>query len=167
MDYQFSREGINFRYYGIEGESYTVDENGEIQFTDQILNNPEGLSVGDALNQYAMRTYLGFQNDGADAKLALAASSSDRDIMTESQRIWTSPEKSLARPSGAEMTTEEMEIYNTYNTALDTMLQEYMTKYVLGQEVPSKEAFKQQLIDNGVNEVLEVIQASVDRYNNR
>lgn len=167
VDYQFSREGINFRYYGIEGESYTVSENGEIQFTDQILNNPDGLSVSDALYQYAMRTYLGFQNDGADARVALAASSSDRDIMTESQRIWTSPAKSIALPAGVEMTAEEMEIYNTYNTALTTMLQEYMTKYVLGQEVPSKEEFKQQLIDNGVNEVLEVEQAAVDRYNNR
>lgn len=167
VDYQFSKEGINFRYYGIEGESYTVNENGEIQFTDEILNNPDGLPVGDALQQYAMRTYLGFQNDGADAKLALAASSSDRDIMTESQQIWTSPAKSIARPSGAEMTAEEMEIYNTYNTALTTMIQEYMTKYVLGQDVVSKEEFKQQLIDNGVNEVLEVVQASVDRYNAR
>ena len=28
LDYNYTEEGVDFRYYGIEGESYTVDENG-------------------------------------------------------------------------------------------------------------------------------------------
>lgn len=41
MDYLFSEEGHMLANYGIEGQTYTM-ENGEPQFTDLILNNPQG-----------------------------------------------------------------------------------------------------------------------------
>lgn len=50
MDYLWgSDEGNTLLHYGLEGTSYTVDENGKKHFTDFVTNNPDGLDAGSAL----------------------------------------------------------------------------------------------------------------------
>ena len=57
QDYKYSEEGHNLFNYGIEGKSYVV-ENGRKVFTQDILNNPDGLSIDEALGRYAMSAEL-------------------------------------------------------------------------------------------------------------
>jgi putative aldouronate transport system substrate-binding protein len=45
----YSEEGNLLKDYGIEGKTFTYDQNGEPQFTDYILHNPEGYSPHDAM----------------------------------------------------------------------------------------------------------------------
>lgn len=55
LDYGYTEEGHNLFNFGIEGESYNwVDRGGEKypEFTDLILDNPEGLSVSQAMGMY-------------------------------------------------------------------------------------------------------------------
>ena len=40
----YTEEGIIYSNYGLEGEAFTYDENGEPQYTDLIRNNPTGLT---------------------------------------------------------------------------------------------------------------------------
>jgi putative aldouronate transport system substrate-binding protein len=51
LNYGYTDEGHMAYNFGIEGESYTM-ENGEPVYTDLLLNNPEGMTM-----QYAMAMY--------------------------------------------------------------------------------------------------------------
>ena len=57
LDYQYTEEAMALCNYGIEGETYTLNKNGtpKYQYTDQILNNPDGYSPSDALLFYCPR----------------------------------------------------------------------------------------------------------------
>jgi putative aldouronate transport system substrate-binding protein len=51
IDYLYSDEGILLANYGVEGESFEYDENGDMVFTDVVLNNPD-YAFGVALIKY-------------------------------------------------------------------------------------------------------------------
>lgn len=51
LDYSYSEEGKMLNNFGIEGLSYTMI-NGEPTYTDEILKNPEGLIVAQAMGKY-------------------------------------------------------------------------------------------------------------------
>ena len=38
LDFQYSEQGQLLNWYGIEGETYTLDADGKPQFTDMVLN---------------------------------------------------------------------------------------------------------------------------------
>lgn len=51
LDYGYSEEGHNFFNFGTEGVSYKMD-NGYPKYTDLIMNNPEKLSLAQAMGLY-------------------------------------------------------------------------------------------------------------------
>lgn len=57
LDYFYSEEGNDLLCWGIEGESYTVNEDGTKQYTDAIMHDPNGLSPQEAILQYAIPLY--------------------------------------------------------------------------------------------------------------
>lgn len=52
IDYFYSEEGMKLYFLGKEGVTYRETEDGECEFLDVIINNPEGLDFQDALNKY-------------------------------------------------------------------------------------------------------------------
>ncbi len=52
VDYFYSEEGQIMGNMGFEGVTYEYDENGEIKYTEEILNNPDGLTLTQARAQY-------------------------------------------------------------------------------------------------------------------
>ncbi len=56
LDYFFSEEGSILCQYGIEGEGLEFDENGDPQYSELITNNPDGLSMSNALTMYTINT---------------------------------------------------------------------------------------------------------------
>ena len=45
IDYWYGDEGKTLANWGVEGQTYTTDENGDRQFTDLIVNNPQGMPM--------------------------------------------------------------------------------------------------------------------------
>ena len=43
-------------WYGIEGETYELDEKGTPEFTELVTNNPDGLAPSDVLYQYTFNS---------------------------------------------------------------------------------------------------------------
>lgn len=53
IDNLYSEEGAVLNYYGVEGLTYTkTDDEFKIAYTDEIINNPEGLSVSEAQSKH-------------------------------------------------------------------------------------------------------------------
>jgi putative aldouronate transport system substrate-binding protein len=57
LDYSFGKEGHMLATFGIEGESYTLDADGEPQYTDTILKNEKGWTPGQALSAYTITNF--------------------------------------------------------------------------------------------------------------
>jgi len=167
LDYQYTEEGINYRYYGVEGESYNVSDNGECTFTEAILNDPNGLSISDALGRYAMRTYCGFQSQTAENAVQLAAAGDGSVSQIESVAIWASPKTTIHVPFGAALNQEESAFVNTYSTDLTTLLEERMVKYIIGTDTSSHDDFRTKLKESKVEECTQHWQNACDRYNAR
>ena len=52
LDYGYSEEGIMLNNFGIEGETYYFDENGDIQWTPEIQAQIDASSVDDVIGKY-------------------------------------------------------------------------------------------------------------------
>jgi putative aldouronate transport system substrate-binding protein len=53
IDWLYTEEGSRLASYGVEGEAYNLADDGTIQLTELITNNPDGLSASSAMNIYA------------------------------------------------------------------------------------------------------------------
>lgn len=167
LDYNYTEEGVDFRYYGIEGESYTVDENGNYTFTKNILHDPNGLSISDALAPYASRVFFGFQSFTADTAVQEAIAGDGAVMQTKSGKVWSSAETTIAIPAGVKLSQEENEYMNTYMTDINTLMAERMVKYILGTDTTSHDEFRETLKAHNVEEVTKCYQDACDRYNAR
>ena len=162
LDYWYTEECMVYATYGIEGETYTKDENGTVVMTDLIMNNPDGYTPMDALGRYTLGVAdLGLYNwnamDIMNDKDALAA-----------KGVWDAMGKGLILPSTVTMTPDESYEYATKYTAVQTMVQEMSIKYITGQEsFDGYEVFQNDLKKYGIEDCLAIWQAALDRYNNR
>lgn len=59
LDYQYTEDAMILNNYGVEGETFYYDDNGDFQFTDLIMNNPDGLNTTDANRLYIRRNGSG------------------------------------------------------------------------------------------------------------
>jgi putative aldouronate transport system substrate-binding protein len=57
LDYAYGEEGHMLGSFGIEGVSYTLDENGDPVYTDTIMHNENGWTQGQALAAYTITNY--------------------------------------------------------------------------------------------------------------
>lgn len=163
IDWFFTDEGCMLASYGIEGESYNI-ENGEIVLTDLIINNPDGLTPNNAMNIYA-------------GDLVPTIKDSKRLLSTFNPEVveaieWSGGQKKdgeYSLPSGLSgyMTDEEQEIYNTYSGDLFTYMSENFLAFLTGQkDVSEIPAFRDMLIELGVQNIIDVYQNAYDRMMN-
>ena len=162
LDYQYTDEAMMLYNYGIEGESYTIDEAGNIAFTDEILHNPDDYTPSDALGFYFTHTSApGRQNWEAETYLYDASNY----VM---QEIWSDVDNSLAYPDNATMTSEEGDTYNSVYTNLKTLVDEMATKCIMGsQSLDDFDAYVKDLYSYGLQDCIAIKQAAYDRFMNR
>lgn len=162
LDYQYTHEGMLSNFYGVENESYTVASDKTLSFTDKVMKNPDGLSATEALKYYARGNGLGLYNWEYLEHFYLGA-----DGLLESKNIWDD-QKTNMLSRRITLTEEEGSSYNGLYTAIQTMVREYASKYIMGLEAQdSYDSFKNSLQASGLDECLRYQQAALDRYNNR
>ncbi len=164
LDYWYTKEAMELNHYGIEGETYTTDGNGNYEFTDLILNNPEGYTSPDALSLYSVAgpaalgfynwEYMNFLYPNLEPKLA-------------GKVLWTGQDRSMLL-NVDDMTYDEQIEFNSIYTDVQTLVQESTVKYIIGAEsMDSYDSFVQKLHDYGIDKCLAIRQAQADRYSSR
>ncbi len=163
MDYLFSDEGFVLANYGIEDYTYTVDANGDYQFTDLILNNPQGFDW-----QLCQSLYI---NPGFPCLNDLHAQElTYTDAQKAAVPTWCdaydSSDETIPNQSFLSYTTEESYRQAELQTDLETVQDEFRLKAITGQiDIDAEwDAYVQQCKDMGYDELLEITQAAVDRY---
>ena len=161
IDYLYSKEGQALINYGIEGETYTV-ENGEYKYTDKIMHDPSGKDPVAAMAPYAIPIWGGLPsvmlNDAYD-KI-----SRSYEEQSDAAKTWIDADMSHLLPT-LSFTAEEAEIINTCLADVSTCRNEYMTKYIMGLEsFDSWNTYVDKVKSMGVDKVVAAYQEAYDRY---
>ncbi len=159
LDYFFSEEGNMLANYGIEGKTYTMVD-GEYQYTDFALNNPDGMTLVQLLECYGLGTgpYI---CDWSRTYLI------NTDAQNEAMEIWDRADNAYCMPP-ITMTSEEGSTYASIIGDADTYVQEMTVKYIMGvEEMSTYDDFIAQLGTMNLEEAITIQQAALDRYNNR
>lgn len=162
IDYQYSDEGTLLVSFGVEGETYTM-ENGAPKYTDLIMNNPDGLPFDQALSKYCSASIIPrlYQNVNYWRQAAIYPSQKEAaEILKTGSSERVPP---YVYPTSEE-STELSRILNEANTYRDEMLH----KFIIGQ-VPMSEFdnYIKTLKSIGIDKAIKIQQAAYERYTKR
>ena len=165
LDYQFSQDAFMLNSFGIEGETYTVGEDGTVTLADSVIHpEQEGISSSDyfatlvpAYNWpglISMETQEDFVGD---------------ELRLEARDVWSSDGTDMVIPSRVSMTSEESSDYMAAYTSIQTYVQEMTTKFIMGTEsIDDQWDNYVSTIDSlGIDTCIQYQQAALDRYNER
>jgi len=155
FDYFYSEEGSKLMNFGIEGETYTMEDN-KPTYTDVIAHDSEGRSILSMLNIYGHREWAYQQDIGYEDALLNADYVAYRNEMEQYIRP-TIPALSF--------TEDERDVINSTYTEIQTYKDEMINKFIMGKEsLDNFDSFVETLESIGIEDVLAAEQAAYDRY---
>lgn len=166
-DYELAMNFCNYLYtdefyipsnYGVEGETYTIDENGEPQFEEWTYTTP-GRTFSSVLMDYTLLTQV-------DANVTTPGMS---EAALSCDPVWGSNlDSEYDYPMAAAMTMDESDSYNQRVGDIVTLCQQYTAKFITGElplsDIPS---FQEQIRSTGIDQCIEAKQSAYDRYMSR
>ena len=163
MDYFYSEEGHMLANFGVEGDTYTMQD-GYPAYTDKILHNPDGLSVGQALSLYTRATAPGpYQQDSRYSEQYYQLPE-----QKAAQEIWKNTKADQYRLPTIMPTIEEGAEYSAMISNIKAYADEMFLKFIFGEEpIENFEKYVYNLKAMGIDRVLEIQQAGLERYQNR
>ena len=129
LDYFYSEEGQDFLCWGIEGESYSVNEDGTKQFTDGIMNNPDGKNPQEAILAYATPQY-NFANVMLNEPYAQIITTLPEQL--SARNTWLDADAGVALPR-VTVAADVQSDYSMLMNDIDTYVQEMYVKFISGQ----------------------------------
>lgn len=163
LDYGYSEEGRMLFNFGIEGESYNMVD-GYPKYTDEVTKNSEGLSMGVALSKYALS-----QNTGAfiqDKRYMEQYASLPQ--QQEALAVWSDTNMAAHSMPSLMLTQEQQNELTTLLDSLQTVKDEWQTKFIMGIEpISNFEAYRSELRSRGIDKYVEYMQQAYDRFENR
>ena len=161
-NYFFTEEGSMMTSYGIEGVTYTI-ENGTPEYTDLVVDNPDGMNFNMALVIYGVNGIVGI----TDSKARLAAYS---DEVVEAINIFSNLEGTSTLhtyPNGASLTADQATSSSTKVSDVVAYATEQCLKYVIGSEALTDEswnAYVETCNSMGLEDCVAVYQEAYDNY---
>lgn len=163
MDYFFSDEGAQLFFMGKEGETYTKQADGTLEFVDAIKNNPEGLTLDQSLTDYV--SWMGGSYPGYVQQNYFKGSES----LPESTAVGEKAKPNIVKELwyNFNFTDEETEFMSTVGKDIESLITEMEAKFITGDAKFSEwDKYVKQVQGIGVDRYLEVYQAAYERYQN-
>ena len=165
VNYLFSEEGQLLFNWGVEGEAYTLNADGEPEYTDMMINDPD--------NPYLVTAYLYASNTASE--YAPSVMDVSKQYYSFDDTAWAAYEMylddgadgSYNYPDGAVLTADELTESAPISSDVETYVDTQILSFVTGQTALTDEswdAFQKQLSDMGIVRVVELKQAAYDRY---
>ena len=165
-DYFWSEEGdIAANWGGVEGETYVIGDNGYPSFGSAVTDDADGYEPGKAMHKYILLNG------------PFGMSMENRYEVQLSYGTLEAPEAPILwRQNGSlpnvmppvSLTLEESSAYATAYSDIKTYFEEMRDKFIMGLEpLENYDGFVSTLYDMGLQEVLDIQQDALDRYNNR
>lgn len=163
-NYLYTEAGTLLAGYGVEGETYTIDEAGNAAYTEFITESPEGYTFSEAMSMYTLFPSLGCNYDWTRETQVLS-----EDVLGCFD-VWNSNyvedrTKAYALPSGTSMTQEENTEFSTIMADISTYVKESTTKFITGElSLDSWDDYVATIEAGGIDRAAELYQAALDRY---
>ena len=143
LNWLYSEEGMHVTNWGAEGETYTVDENGEKNFKPEILS------------EFAV-TGLTMPFLSGAKKFDAYAAAQDPAVREDMETIL--PHATHTYPTGTLFNSEEAQVIDVYKVGVNEKAKEYMAKFMLGDKDIEKDwdAYLKDLYDLGLQKVIDV-----------
>ncbi len=162
VEFLFSDEGYLLTNYGVEGETYTMVD-GEPQYTDLVVNNPDGLSYFFASYVYVTNAASGFFPYINDMEKTYYE-------FTDNQWEVYEGLKSLSDcaynyPSFAVMDADESEEYSSIESDLSTYAESTILEFIVGTADIDEgfDTYVDTLYEMGLQDLIDLKQAAYDR----
>lgn len=161
LDYGYSEEGHMLYNFGIEGESYEMI-NGYPTYTEEILNNSEGLAIGAAMAQYTRAPYQGpFVQDVRYIEQYYTLPQ-----QVEALEVFSATNMKEHLLPTLSFTTEETNELAEITSNITTHVDEMTLKYIMGMKdfANYDTEYTEVLEKYGVKQALEIYNAAYQRY---
>ncbi|PLT44456.1 hypothetical protein B8V81_2887 [Paenibacillus pasadenensis] len=160
MDYFYGDEGIRNFFMGWKDETYVENADGSVDYTEDIKNNKDGLSLDQAVSQYLIWPggyYPGFVTHkyfkGAEGLPTSVENSKKADPYTlQADQVWP----------GFNFAQEEQEEMGTLGTDIQTYVDEMRDKFILNG-TGEWDAYVSTLESMGLKRYIEIYQSALDR----
>lgn len=165
LDYAYSEEGAMYYNFGTEGETYTIDADGNVTYTDLIMKDPDGVNA-------AIDKYCGTQWSTASIQDKRMYVQKNVPLVVDCIDTWTmNTENYKHKFYGVVYTPEEANELTPLETAVKDYMQQMKMKAFSGQVDFSDDAvwneYLEELDARGLQRILEIKQAQVDRADAR
>ncbi|MBQ7976851.1 MAG: extracellular solute-binding protein [Clostridia bacterium] len=158
LDYGYSEEGQMLYNFGIEGESYNI-EDGYPKYADVITKNPEGKSLAEAMANYIRAHESGpfIQDKRYMEQYAVLPQ------QQQAWKVWTDTDAS--KYILPHITTENADDIAKMQTAVNTYYEEMLYKFIMGIEpIDNFDKYVDELNNRGLATVVKSQQEGYDRY---
>lgn len=160
-DYLYTEEGILLANYGVEGTTFEYNADGKPQFTDMILNPPDGYTYRDAVALHVI--------DGVGTVFdALRGATGYSDLQLSAFDTWMNANLDYSRilPSDELLNMDEKTEYANIYSDIETYIDEAVSKYIIGQNSfdTYDTDFISMLESMDIQRCIELYQQAYDRY---
>ena len=163
MDWAYGEEGHMYFNFGTEGESYTMVD-GYPTYTDEILKNPKGLPVSQAMSAYIRGNYNGpFVQDVRYLEQYYTL-----DEQRQTPIVWGECNGAAHTMPPITPTSDESKEFSTIMNEINTYRDEMILKFIFGTEsIDNFDTYVKNIDNMGLARALEIENAALDRYNSR
>ncbi len=166
LNYSFTDAGMLLTNYGVEGTSYTRNDQGEIQYTDLVLANP---SYGTAVTHQLYRIHWIPNRKLADT--TANPNITKRKELVEGRLMYAAGDPTMngdyLLPAGVTLTPEEGAECGTIMNNVTTYIREMRLKFITGATAIDDTTWATYLAEldrMGLPRASEITQAAYDRY---
>lgn len=162
VNWLYSEEGQQMYNWGEEGVAFEYDENGQPQWTDLVVNNPDGLNFMFASYLYATGVGSVYFPGVYDMEKGFYSYNDDQLEAVDTLASLTDGANNM--PAYVSLDNAEQDRYNSVATDLDTYAKGMILKFILGDEPMSNyQAFLDTCMDMGLQQMTDIYQGAYDR----
>ncbi len=158
LDYVYANpEGLDVMLYGLEGLTYTLNEDGTKSWTDFVANNPDGLNIASAL-----RSVGAFSAQFSNRTLDFGKMLYSQRAAEESDAVVQFTIEPFPQVMGTE---EELDQIDSLTADIDTYEKEMIQKFITGQvSIDEFDSFRQTVASMGGDELTQIYQNQLNLY---
>lgn len=161
LDYLYTEEGALLANYGVEGDTFEFNEDGEPEFTDKILANENGWTMTQTVASYLCPS-AGIANWSDWTRELAGVPEKDQACYD----VWSEFSDDWRLPSSVTLTQEESTERAALYADISTIVKEQTAQFISGAlDIESNwDAYISALEASGMERAIEITQAACDRY---
>lgn len=161
LNYFYTEEGAELANWGVEGESYTV-ENGEKKYLDVVINNPD-MDITAASNIYRLHDFPKLSERDVDCYPPVIK---DPGALEYRMRWGDDPNTdSLYTMPSLQLEPDELDERTKIMKDIDTYTAEMRLKFITGVEsLDNYDAYVQTVNGMNIDKAVEITQQAYDRF---